>query len=55
LEQYCARPNYATVIKRLDLQQRLERAKLLLQRCQQPSYLEELVGTIGTDPSLVLR
>ncbi|MCU0713092.1 MAG: hypothetical protein MUC43_13605 [Pirellula sp.] len=53
LQDYCDRPNYATVIQRLELKQRLERAKAALHHCQQSNYLSELVGTIGVDPTLV--
>jgi hypothetical protein len=53
LQNYCDRPNYATVIQRLELKRRLERAKVALDNCLQPSYLDELVGTIGVDASLV--
>jgi hypothetical protein len=53
LQNYCDRPNYATVIQRLELKHRLERAKAALHKCSQSSYVDELVGTTGVDPSLV--
>jgi phosphoenolpyruvate carboxykinase (diphosphate) len=52
LSNYCARENYATVIDRLRLQTRLTEAQTQLAKCQRVDYLAELMGTIGTDPSL---
>jgi hypothetical protein len=52
LTEYCGRANYSSVIERLGLLQRLERAKAELARCQNKDYLNDLAGTIGADPSI---
>jgi hypothetical protein len=52
LTEYCGRANYNSVIERLGLLHRLGRAKAELARCQSKDYLSDLIGTIGTDPSI---
>jgi hypothetical protein len=52
LTEYCGRANYSSVIERLGLSHRLQLAKEELARCQSKDYLNDLVGTIGTDPSI---
>ncbi len=54
LEEYCSRSNYRSVIERLNLKAKLEHAKHMLTRCQNAAYVDELIGTIGADPSLSL-
>jgi hypothetical protein len=51
-DEYYGRANYRSVIERLRLRQRLERTKVELARCQNQNYLNDLLGTIGTDPSI---
>lgn len=53
LTEYCSRPNYLPVIERLNLRAKLKHAKSMLARCQSKEYVNELVGTIGTDPAAV--
>jgi len=53
LQEYCDRPTHHTVISRLKLQDRLQGAIQQLAICRSDSYLDQLIGTIGTDPSLV--
>jgi len=52
LTEYCSRPTHAAVTKRLDLQTKLSHAKSQLELCNQPEYLNTLVGTIGVDPAI---
>lgn len=53
LSEYCQRSNYRSVIERLQLEEKLKEARTKLAHCKSNVYLDELVGTIGTDPALV--
>ncbi len=50
LEKFLARPGYAIEARRLGIAERLEKARLELERVSQPEYLADLFGTIGADP-----
>jgi hypothetical protein len=50
LEDFIARPHYAEVAKRMDLEARLECARGKLKQVESQEYLDNLVGTIGADP-----
>ncbi len=50
LEEFAARPGYGSEAERLDVSQRLESARTELGRVTSPTYLNELVGTLGADP-----
>ena len=52
LESYIAQPSKSKTTSLLALEQRLEFAKQQLQRVNNESFLEELVGTLGRDPML---
>jgi hypothetical protein len=52
LETFLTRPTHADEAKRLGIETRLERAREQLDHVKQLSYLGELLGTIGRDPSL---
>ncbi|MGB0745261.1 MAG: hypothetical protein ACPGSB_12120, partial [Opitutales bacterium] len=50
LDNFLQRESHASVAQRLGVEQRLTAAKAELERVSQPTYLEELVGTIGRQP-----
>lgn len=53
LDAFLAKPTYREESQRLDLTARRKLAAAELQRVISGSYLDSLVGTIGTDPTLV--
>jgi hypothetical protein len=53
LEAFAARPAYRQVAGTLNLESRRAYALAEFERVQRPGYVDELVGTLGTDPSLV--
>lgn len=53
LEAFLAKPTYQTELKRLRIQDRITRAKEMLEKVSSPAYRASLVGMIGTDPTLV--
>ena len=53
LERFLAKPGYAVEAERLGIRQRLSHARVTLERVKRPEYLEQLVGTLGAEPSLV--
>ncbi|HTI70500.1 MAG TPA: hypothetical protein VMF06_11075 [Candidatus Limnocylindria bacterium] len=55
LERFLARPSYQEEARRLDVAGRLNLARTMLERVKAPAYLAELVGTIGGEPSVVIR
>ena len=52
LEAFAAKPAYQAECAVLDLEARRKLAADELARAKAPAYLEELVGTLGTDPSV---
>ncbi len=52
LTEYCDRPTHSAVTRRLGLVERLRAAREQLAHCRNSGYVEELIGTIGADPSL---
>ncbi|MEO0509215.1 MAG: hypothetical protein AAF065_05105 [Verrucomicrobiota bacterium] len=50
LEQFLTRESHAVVAQRLGVEQRLTAAKEELEKVSAPTYLAELVGTIGRQP-----
>ena len=50
LTEFLALPGHREEATRLDIQGRLDRAKVELERVKSRSYLVELQGTIGADP-----
>jgi len=50
LERFSKLEQYVEEIERLNLVQRLAKAKKELERVENPSYLENMVGMIGADP-----
>ncbi|PTY01113.1 hypothetical protein [Opitutus sp. ER46] len=53
LEKFLGHENYADVADGLLVRERLSSTKLSLANARSPSYLDQLVGTIGLDPALV--
>ncbi len=53
LEAFLKNPVNAEIAKSIGISERLEKARALLAHKQTDTYLEELVGTIGTDPLFV--
>lgn len=53
LETFLAKPNYQEELQRLQIRERLEKAKASRDYVSSSSYRESLVGMIGTDPQLV--
>ncbi len=53
LENYCKQTSHASVITRLGLADRLREATEKRDLSARPEYIEQLHGTLGTDPSLV--
>ncbi len=50
LQEFIAVPENKEIIKELNIQERLAKAKKLLAHASSDKYLEELEGTIGADP-----
>lgn len=50
MEQFIAEASNSILVKEMQINERLEKAKQQLKRVQSNEYLEELVGTIGADP-----
>ncbi|MBM3900608.1 MAG: hypothetical protein FJ379_00730 [Verrucomicrobia bacterium] len=53
LERFLAKPGYSFEAERLGIRQRLSHARVMLERVKRPDYLDQLVGTLGAEPSLV--
>lgn len=53
LEAFLAKPNYQSELRRLRIQERLNKAKSVHNYVHSPEYRESLIGMIGTDPELV--
>ena len=53
LENFLAKPNYQSELRRLRIQERLDKAKTYSSYVHSPAYRESLIGMIGTDPELV--
>ncbi len=53
LQAFLAKPNYQGELRRLRIQERLDKAKTYHNHVHSPAYRESLVGMIGTDPELV--
>ncbi|MCY2976280.1 MAG: hypothetical protein NTW52_16620 [Planctomycetota bacterium] len=53
LENYCKQTSHASVNARLGLANRLREATKMRDISARPEYVEQLHGTLGTDPSLV--
>lgn len=52
LGRFLKKENYSEEAERLGVPQRLVEARQKLARVENPAYLEELVGTLGAEPSL---
>lgn len=52
LTRYCAKTTHADVVKRMDLQQRIQQATDRLAYFNTDAYLQRIEGTLGTDPAL---
>jgi hypothetical protein len=50
LQGFSELENYADEVDRLNINQRLTKAKAELERVESPEYLEQMVGMIGADP-----
>jgi hypothetical protein len=50
LEDFLAQPSHRAEAERLEIAERLVRAREMLERVSEPEYLEALAGTIGADP-----
>jgi len=50
LQGFSELENYADEVERLNIKQRLTKAKAELERVESPEYLEQMVGMIGADP-----
>lgn len=53
LESFLQKSNYQGELRRLRIEERLAKAKLMKERVDSPNYRDELIGMIGTDPALV--
>lgn len=53
LERFLSHANYADVAAQLQIRDRLSAQHAALANARTPSYLEQLVGTLGVDPALV--
>ena len=53
LESFLAKPNYQSELKRLRIRDRLADAKVSLEEARSDAYRENLIGMIGTDPTLI--
>jgi hypothetical protein len=53
LEKFLSRANYADVATELDIRRRLDSTQAALANARSPGYLDQLVGTLGLDPTLV--
>jgi hypothetical protein len=53
LEAFLAKPNYQSELRRLRIQERLDKAKSVHLYVHSAAYRESLIGMIGTDPELV--
>ena len=53
LENFLAKPNYQSELRRLRIQERLTTAKAFRDHVRSPEYRQSLNGMIGTDPALV--
>jgi hypothetical protein len=52
LQKFLARPGYEHEARRLEIAERLDKAKAELERVAGSGYLEELHGGLGADPIL---
>jgi hypothetical protein len=52
LDAFLAKPAYRAECQALNLDARRQTAAAELDRAKAPAYLDELVGTLGTDPSV---
>jgi hypothetical protein len=52
LEKFLRRANYADVAVQLDIKGRLERVLSNMRAAKEPSYVKNLVGTIGGEPAV---
>lgn len=50
LQEFLVRPGYSHEAERLNIQEKLDKAKDMLERVKSSSYLIELEGTLGGDP-----
>ena len=53
LEEFLAKPNYQSELKRLRIQERITKAKATLDHVNSSAYRTSLVGMLGADPALV--
>lgn len=53
LEAFLAKPNYQSELRRLRIQERLEKARNTREYVRSAEYRHDLSGMIGTDPALV--
>lgn len=52
LEKFLGRPGYTEEAARLNVRDRLRLARVMIEKVKSPAYLDELVGTIGAEPSI---
>lgn len=50
LENFMAEPNNQMLVEQMNLHERLEKVKIQLNHVSSDDYLNELTGTIGSDP-----
>lgn len=53
LKQYCTKATHADVVRRMDLEARIQQANERLAFFETDEYLKRIAGTLGTDPALV--
>jgi hypothetical protein len=53
LEGFLTKPNYQGELRRLNVHERIAKARATLDHVKSPAYRESLVGMIGADPTLV--
>jgi hypothetical protein len=53
LQDYCDQPSHSSVITRLQLLDRLREALATRDLVSGTNYIDQLLGTLGTDPSLI--
>jgi hypothetical protein len=52
LDEFLARPNYADIAARAGIRGKLAAAQASAALARKPSYVDDLVGTLGVDPQL---
>lgn len=55
LAKFLNKANYAEEASRLGIESRLSKARETLAKVQSPTFIEDIVGTLGTEPSLLRK